>query len=301
MNKFKFLVVCFALFTPLWVSVANASGFREHLDRIEFGVSSGVAFYVGQEDPLQDASFSRVQVYDALGFGEKSNWGWPGIETFGFMVGYRFDTHWHVKLQTTRQRVCFAEYQEGSSLKNVYYNAMWHVDAMAEYNILALANMMMSKQNLYNIVPYVGFGLGLTMFNKDATFRAYEKISTEGDPYYVKSGTMYPRVGFKPAAYNEKGKVSEWQKTPVGCGFYIPVSVGVKWRANDNVQVKATFQYQFYTRTGLDGATYDEVHAPNAPKYEQLNEKFGINHDCLFSLSAIFNFGKWYEDRLITY
>jgi hypothetical protein len=40
---------------------------------------------------------------------------------------------------------------------------MWHLDAMAEYNILSLGNMMMANQGIYNVVPYVGFGLGMVI------------------------------------------------------------------------------------------------------------------------------------------
>ena len=303
MNKSKFLVVLVALFMPMWITVASgASNAREHLDRFEFGLSAGVGFYVNQEDPLNNDQFSRIHVYDVLGFGEKTNWGWPGIETFGFMFGYRIDTRWHVKLQTTRQRICFAEYAQGSDLKNVYYNAMWHVDAMAEYNILPLSNVMMSKRGMYNVVPYVGFGLGLTMYNPVATLRAQEERNSMGEPYYEKRGSMYPRVGSIPVAYDvEKRKVTEWEPNPVDCAFYIPVAVGVKWRANDNIQLKATFQYNFYSRSNLEGASYNENYAPNSPTVEQLSEHVGISHDCLFSLTAIFNFGKWYEDRLIAY
>ena len=303
MNKCKFLVVLVALFMPMWMTMASgASNAREHLDRFEFGLSAGVGFYVNQEDPLNNDQFSRIHVYDVLGFGEKTNWGWPGIETFGFMFGYRIDTRWHVTLQTTRQRICFAEYAQGSDLKNVYYNAMWHVDAMAEYNILPLSNVMMSKRGMYNVVPYVGFGLGLTMYNPVATLRAQEERNSMGEPYYEKRGSMYPRVGSIPVAYDvEKRKVTEWGPNPVDCAFYIPVAVGVKWRANDNIQLKATFQYNFYSRSNLEGASYNENYAPNSPTVEQLSEHVGISHDCLFSLTAIFNFGKWYEDRLIAY
>ena len=123
-----------------------------------------------------------------------------------------------------------------------------------------------------------------------------------GEPYYEKRGSMYPRVGSIPVAYDvEKRKVTEWGPNPVDCAFYIPVAVGVKWRANDNIQLKATFQYNFYSRSNLEGASYNENYAPNSPTVEQLSEHVGISHDCLFSLTAIFNFGKWYEDRLIAY
>ena len=302
MNKSKFLVVLLALFAPVFVSISSAD-MREQIDRWEVGVSAGVGFYVGQEDPTGDGKFSRVMTYDVLGFAGKDDWGWPGIETFGFFAGYRFDAHWHVKLQTTRQRVCFAEYPQGSDLKNVYYNAMWHLDAMAEYNILALGNVMMPKQGLYSVVPYVGFGLGMTMFNKEATFRAYQKRNSQGGSEYHKSGTMFPRVGSLPASYKANGMVDTWQKTEVGVGAYLPVACGIKWRANDNVQVKATFQYNLYLspNSNLEGGSSDPIFGSTRPSFDDIKKKFGRNHDCLFSLSAVFNLGKWYEDRLITY
>ena len=177
MNKSKFLVVLVALFMPMWMTVASADDIRQSKDRWEFGASAGVGFYVGQEDPTGLGQYSRVMSYDAIGFGDKYTLGWPGIETFGFMLGYRFDTRWHVKVQATRQRLCYAEYRkmadkplvDDPATRNIYYNAMWHVDVMAEYNLLSLGNVMMAKQGLYNVVPYVGFGFGVTAYNKEST------------------------------------------------------------------------------------------------------------------------------------
>ena len=306
MNKSKFLVVLVALFMPMWMTVASAADIRQSMDRWEFGASAGVGFYVGQQDPTGLGQYSRVMSYDAIGFGEKSDLRWPGIETFGFMLGYRFDTHWHVKVQATRQRLCYAEYAkmaddplvDDPATRNIYYNAMWHVDAMAEYNILSLGNVMMAKQGLYNVVPYVGFGLGVTMYNKESTLRKVYNYQGPGDKGSV--GTFYPRVGSSNEITTEG---NEWSAAQVGVGVYIPVAFGVKWRINDNVQLKGTFQYQLYLTpsSNLEGGSYNSKYAQSRPSYDQLNKKFGANHDCLFSLTAIFNLGKWYEDRLITY
>lgn len=281
MNKTKVLAVLLVLVSAPVVLFAD---FREHMDRIELGVSAGVGFYVGQKNPVAGSDLLRVQSYDAIGFGERATLKWPGIETFGFNVGYRFDTQWQIRLQTTRQRLCFAEYMDTeryTNLRRMYYNAMWHLDAMAEYNILNYGNVMMSKQKIYNVVPYVGFGVGITMYNKNATFRS-DKLNKD-------KGKKYPQVGTKGAE--------------VGVGAYIPLAFGVKWRMNDNVQLKGAFQYQLYLTpsSNLEGATYNVEYAPDRPTFDQLNKQFGANHDCLFSVSAIFNLGKWYEDRLITY
>lgn len=299
MNKFKFLVICLALFVPTFVSVANAAGIKDHVDRFEFGLYAGVGFYVGQEDPLGTEQFNRVMSYDALGFGEKPTLRWPGIETFGFSFGYRIDTRWHVKLQTTRQRLCFAEYANNEpKTRNVYYNAMWHLDAMAECNILPLGNVMTPIQGIYNVVPFVGFGIGITMYNEEATLRKVYGYQGPGKKGSV--GTFYPRVGSSNELTTEG---SVWTPAEVGVGVYFPVSVGVKWRVNDNVQLKGTFQYQLYLtpNSNIEGGSYNSKYAQDRPTFDQLNKKFGNNHDCLFSLSAIFNFGKWYEDRLIRY
>jgi hypothetical protein len=299
MNKCKFLVVLVALFMPMLTTVASAADIRQSMDRWEFGVSAGVGFYVGQEDPLGTGGLNRVMSYDALGFGEKPTLKWPGIETFGFSLGYRIDTRWHVKLQTTRQRLCFAEYVENRlDTRNIYYNAMWHLDAMAECNILPLGNVMMANQGIYNVVPYVGFGFGITMYNEEATLRKVYNYPGPGKRGAV--GSFYPRVGYSNELTSEG---SEWAPAEVGVGVYIPVAFGVKWRVNDNVQLKGTFQYQLYLTpdSNLEGGSYNGKYAQDRPTFDQLNKKFGANHDCLFSLSAIFNFGKWYEDRLITY
>ncbi len=310
MNKSKILLVIMVLLAPMFATVSNAADIREHIDRLELGVSAGAGFYVGEENPVAGSTLLRVQTYDVLGFGEKEDWGWPGIETFGFMVGYRFDARWHLKVQTTRQRLCFAEYSYATNdkLRNVYYNAMWHVDAMAEFNMLNLGNVMLPKQGLYSVVPYIGFGFGVTMFNKTATLRKIPYRDKVND--YDLVGPMYPRVGFLPELLDtpiqEKNPAEtpkfQWNTTEVGVGVYIPVAFGVKWRASDNVQLKGTFQYNFYLTPGnLAGGSYDKKYAPNSPEFDDLVKKFGSNHDCMFSLTAIFNLGKWYEDRLITY
>jgi hypothetical protein len=105
------------------------------------------------------------------------------------------------------------------------------------------------------------------------------------------------------------------------------VACGIKWRINDNVQLKASFQYQLYfsnaTAGGLNsnlegatkvtyltqkyvgavGADIDRFsNLENRPAFSDLKKQIvGVNHDCVFSISAIFNLSKWKEDRLILY
>ena len=305
MSKTKVLMVLLTLIAVPAVMFADA---RQNIDRLEFGVSAGVGFYVGQDVPVAGTGLERVQSYDAVAFGEKNTLRWPGIETFGFNVGYRFDSRWTLVAKTVRQRVCFAEYDNNAMTvsgdavpvertRGVYYNAMWHVDVMAEYNILNYGNIMMPRQKVYNVVPYVGLGFGVTVFNKNATLR-----SMYG---YGDINSFYPRVGYAQ-------KDGKYYPAEVAAALYIPAAVGVKWRINDNVQLKGTFQYQLYFASksqgglsaNLEGASYCEGYKETEarPKFDELDKVVaGKNHDCVFSISAIFNIGTWYEDRLIAY
>lgn len=312
MSKTKVLTVLLML---VFVPVMMYADFREHMDRFEVGVSAGIGFYVGQKHPVAGRpDLLRIQSYDAIAFGERPTLRWPGIETFGVNVGYRFNTRWNLVLQTVRQRVCFAEYDyvagTSNQVRNVYYNPMWHVDAMAEFNILNYGNVMMPAQGIYNVVPYVGFGLGVTMYNQNATLRAVNA----GHHNSGKINTFYPQMGKMYVGTDEDGKLIKVDN-PIAVGLYIPVSCGVKWRINDNVQMKGTFQYQLYfsnkgqggLNSNLEGASCAsyytaDANVQNRPTFDQLNKYVvGHNHDCLFSISAIFNLGDWYEDRLITY
>lgn len=294
MNKTKVLT---ALLMLVLLPAVVCADIRQHLDRFEFGPSAGVGFYVGKSNPssaLPDVY--RIHWYDPVKFDTKGlrDYGWPGGETFGFSVGYRIDTRWGVALKTYRQRVCFAEYDKlpengAEKTRCLYYNAMWHVDAMAEFNLLNYGNVMMPEQDIYSVVPYLGFGLGVTMFNKTATLRSN---------MYGYDGKMFPSVGL------------EGQELAVG--LYLPVAFGFKYRINDNVQLKGAFQYQLYfsgnkpggLNSNLEGGTYYEgvMNAENRPTFDQLDKHIvGYSHDCVFSLSAIFNLEKWKEDRLIMY
>lgn len=319
MNKTKVLVVLMMLVLVPALMFADA---RQNMDRLELGVSAGVGFYVGQKNPVAGSDLLRVQSYDAIGFGDRATLKWPGIETFGFSVGYRFDTRWSLVAKSYRQRVCFAEYQtiDNHDLRAVYYNAMWHVDVMAEYNLLNYGNIMMPKQKIYNVVPYVGFGLGVTMFNENATLRALNSVGETGSYHHSKMNTRFPAVGKKYETMGHNSKATA--KNDVAVGMYVPVAFGVKWRLNDNVQLKGTFQYQLYLsgknegglNSNLEGATRVDFYQTtnqnvmanlqSRPVFEGVDgmkKGTGLNHDCVFSISAIFNLGKWYEDRLITY
>lgn len=317
MNRFKFALALMVLAIAMFTSRAQAAN-EVQIDRFEFGVSAGVGFYVGQHDPLGTGVVTRVQTYDVLGFADKPDLGWPGIETFGFSVGYRFNPFWHIKAQTTRQRVSYAEYlNDKNETRNIYYNAMWHTDVMAEYNLLPYG-LSEGGARVRKFTPYLGFGLGVTVFNKESHLRKVYNYSGPMDNFGSTGCiyTCYPRVG-QQQVYDDQQNVS-WQKAETACALYIPVAAGVKWRINDNIQLKGTFQYQLFfsgnkpggLNSNLEGGSFVKVNLPDIPAdkmdgrptFDQLHKQIvGANHDCLFSISAIFNFGHWYEDRLITY
>lgn len=324
MNKTKVLTVLLMMLAiPTWVF----ADFTDQIDRFEFGPVAGVGFYFGQKNPVENSDLLRVQSYDPIAFGEeRATLRWPGIETFGFSLGYRIDTRWTVTLKAVHQRVCFAEYDtikvpesdkhpDGKELqRGLYYNTMWHVDAMAEYNLLNLGNAMVPEQSIYNVVPYVGLGIGVTLYNQNATFRGFDP-----DRNLDSLNTTFPKVG-TTYRYNLSDTIN-----PIGIGLYIPMVCGVKWRINDNVQLKASFQYQLYfsnrgkggLNSNLEGATkltygidvpendIDKIRIEqykNRPGFSDLKKQIvGANHDCIFSISAIFNLSKWKEDRLILY
>ena len=310
MKRSSFLVLMLAF---ACVPTMMFADFREQMDRFELGLSAGVGFYVAPRNPVagNDALY-RIHSYDALYLkqGHGGTFKWPGIETVGGSFGYRFDTRWTLRAQATGQRIHFIETNtqyEGSVCNETYtyYNALCHLDAIAEFNILNYGNVMQPEMGLYNVTPYVGLGLGMTFYNKDATIRS----AIPGGSNLEQSST-YPIVGSENKLTGQKD---------LGVAAYIPAVFGVKWRINDYVQLKGAFQYQIYLTKGnleggcpIGGETMNGVkvvknqesksvnlNAIGRPTFDEMTS--GVYHDCIFSLSVIANLGKWYEDRVITY
>ena len=310
MKRSSFLVLMLAF---ACVPTMMFADFREQMDRFELGLSAGVGFYVAPRNPVAgNEALYRIHSYDALYLkqGHGGTFKWPGIETVGGSLGYRFDTRWTLRAQATGQRIHFIETNtqyEGSVCNETYtyYNALCHLDAIAEFNILNYGNVMQPEMGLYNVTPYVGLGLGMTFYNKDATIRS----AIPGGSNLEQSST-YPIVGSKNKLTGKKD---------LGVAAYIPAVFGVKWRINDYVQLKGAFQYQIYLTKGnleggcpIGGETMNGVkvvknqesksvnlNAIGRPTFDEMTS--GVYHDCIFSLSVIANLGKWYEDRVITY
>lgn len=285
MKKGSFIVILLAMIC------LPTSIFAQHdfsVDRLEFGVYGGLGFYVGP----RHGDMQLTQVYDIahLKLNNLQGTNWPGIETFGFSVGYRIDTRWQVQLQTFRQRTCFTNQDQ-----HLYYNAMWHLDAMAEFNILQYGAEMRPELGVYNIVPYVGLGYGITMYNAEATLRTTRKNGIVG--------SMYPAVGFKK---DSVGKYIKGEHIPTNLAMYIPIACGVKWRFHQNVQLKAQFQYQMYIQqkdksiedpswTPIFNSSIEGSSAGTQPD-KIYGRVVGDHHNFMFSLGLIVNFGSWHEN-----
>ena len=294
MKKGCFVIVMLVLMAMPTFVFGQAQG---TLDRFEFGIYPGLGFYVG---PNKDVlGVQHIQAYAG-----RSTLKWPGIESFGFSVGYRYDLRWNFKLQTMRQRMAFEEVvkQPTRNRKDLYYNAMWHVDAMAEFNILRHGKEMMPLHDVYSIVPFVGLGYGLTVYNEEATLRnnpAQGDPNKEGKDY---EGTRYPRVGYNMLDNDGDGKFTNPEKAKTDLAMYIPIAAGVKWRIGNNVQLKGTVQYHMY----LQGAAKEGV-APKinsnicggtllAPNDKVYGAVVGSHHNIMLSLGVIVNLGEWDED-----
>ena len=298
MNKTKVLTVLSVLFIAPVLMFADV---RQHLDRLEFGPVVGAGFFFSPSNPVaSNESLVRVQMYDVMnlkkyGWDSNTKLGWPGIEAYGFQVGYRASARWQLQLKTVRQRMCYWEGDNtgmSNEVRALYYNAMWHVDAIAEFNLLKYGNTIVPGMGISNVVPYIGLGVGATMYNKDATLRA---VHSSGLDEKEINGA-FPAVGLK---------------NDIAVGVYVPAVFGLKYRVNDNVQLVGSFQYNLYLtkNSNLAGGTCADDFScskegvnesmRNRPTYEGLDvPSVGTNHNCLFSISAIFNLSKWYENRL---
>lgn len=257
------------------------------LDRFEFGTYAGIGFYFGPGKDIKNVQ--QIQAYTG-----RSDLGWPGIESFGFSATYRYDLRWQFKLQTMRQRMAFEE-QAAANTKHIYYNAMWHLDAMAEFNILRFGKEMMSVNDVYNIVPFVGLGYGFTFYNEDATLRTTRK---HGEFW----GSKYPRVGYSLLDKDGDGKFTDAEKANVNVAMYIPVAAGVKWRINGNVQLKGTIQYHLYLQEAAKEGKTPIINGNicGGTKIAAGDKLYGgvvgSHHNLMLSLGVIVNLGEWDED-----
>lgn len=275
MKRHQFILALVTLLLPCNLVMAQ-------WDHLEIGLHGGAGFYWGIS---QQGDYVRTNKV-GLWITDSEDKMPPGFETYGAFVRYRFDNHWNVAVKATRQRTHYNEYRYVGSEKvgqNSYYNAMWHLDATAEFNILnySLDRFLVGEDRTFSVTPYVLLGAGVTMYNKQAVLR--ERGMTD------EKGSNYPMVGAKDVNYTSDyaGKT--------GVALYIPVGLGVKWRLTYNWQVQASAQYHLYiSGTNPNGLSSNIEGGSRAVPYDQLQMKsIGGNHNLLVTIGAAYNFGNF--------
>ena len=216
MKKSTFILVLLMVFAPLFVNAQTQN--------VELGLQVGAGFFMGNSNPA--AGYTRTHEFAWM----RDSEGMPAFETFGGVVRYRFDYRWALQAQAMRQRTRFKESAENTDL--YFYNSMWNVDLMAEFNILKYGFVENRNAKIYTITPYVATGIGTSLYNKNATYRWGKNDG--------KQNTMFPTVKAKDLAGS----------------LYIPFAAGLKLRVASNWQLKLACQYDLYLLNGnLDGNT----------------------------------------------
>lgn len=229
MKKSKFFLVLMVVMTPLFVNAQT--------ENIEFGLQVGAGFFLGNNAPSE--GIKRTHEFAWM----RDSKDMPAFETYGGVVRYRIDNRWAVQVQAMRQRTRFKEERlyldEYEKPRSAYfYNSMWHLDAMAEFNFLKYGFYENRNAKIYTVTPYIALGLGTTMYNKAATYRWGWLDLTRNTPY--------PMVRAKDKVQGEK----------MAAALYIPFAGGLKVRMATNWQLKIACQYNLYLLNGnLDGYT----------------------------------------------
>ena len=223
MKKSTFILVLLMVFAPLFVNAQTQN--------VELGLQVGAGFFMGNSNPA--AGYTRTHEFAWMRDSENM----PAFETFGGVVRYRFDYRWTLQAQAMRQRTRFK-----GSVENhdplYFYNSMWHLDAMAEFNFLKYGFYENRNAKIYTVTPYIALGLGTTMYNTAATYR-WGWLD-------LQRNTPCPMVRAKDKVQGEK----------MAAALYIPFAGGLKVRMATNWQLKIACQYNLYLLNGnLDGYT----------------------------------------------
>jgi len=243
-------------------------------ENIEVGLQAGAAFYLGNENPMN--GFTRM--YEFAWVPETENL--PAFESFGGFVRYRFDQRWALQLQAMRQRMRFTE-NHLSDRGLHFYNAMWNVDMMTEFNILKYGFVENIHAKVYRVTPYVAAGLGLSLYNKHATYR-----------WGMKDGSGKQNSYFPAVKTND-----------LAAAMYMPFGVGVKLRTEMNWQIKVACQYDLFLVNGnVDGSSTKKPSNVD-PDYYQPKDYNGVDfqasgykykpastHNFVVTVAVIYNF-----------
>lgn len=256
MNKSRFLLVLVVVLSPLFVNAQTQN--------IEFGLQVGTGFYIGSENPIPGSGFKRTNEFAWMRDSENM----PAFETYGVSARYRFDSRWALQVQAMRQRVRFKEELNKNKDGLYFYNGVWNLDLMAEFNILRYGFVANRNAKIYTVTPYVALGLGTSMYNKHATYRW-----GLGDG---KQNTPYPAVKAKDMA----------------AAMYIPFAFGMKLRMAANWQFKVSCQYNLYVLNGeLNGSTAGTDGYPNGGGVDLTDVKYkaASTHNIAATVGVIYN------------
>lgn len=162
----------------------------------EVGVQGGCGYYVG--DATRHIFTNPLDVY-------------------GGQFRYKFDKRWAIQAKAQRQRIMFRD-----DAKLLYYNPLWHVDVVAEFNFFRFGERGYDMR-VKPVTPYIYIGVGTSIYNKAASLSDHTVA------------TMYPTMG--------KANV----------GVYIPFGIGMKWKFADRWQLHVAWQHQVYLVDNLEG------------------------------------------------
>ena len=311
------LAVLFSL--PSFSQSTNSKG----IEKFEMSIQIGAGFSWGNKAPVEGV-LREPDFAWASGVS-----GFPAFEAYGAVLRYSIDEHWTVQAQGMRQRLRFSETLGEENF--FYYNAMWHLDAMAEYNLIKYAFVSNKQRKVYELVPFISFGAGASMYNKNATFgfgTGYGYRSAEGVVDTQAQRLMAFNGDFKGHKYPAVDPKN------MGAAMYIPFAVGAKLRMTANWQLKLACQYNFYLfgsngKVDVYGATkypdpnkvyaiengyisktdtkhyyvsqadltMDRVKYDDIPAYKAGG--FGKNHNLMLTLDIIFNFNPEYKDMIL--
>ncbi|MBO4986848.1 MAG: outer membrane beta-barrel protein [Paludibacteraceae bacterium] len=258
MKKSTFILVLLMVFAPLFVNAQTQN--------VEFGLQVGAGFFMGNENPAN--GYTRTHEFAWM----RDSEGMPAFETFGGTVRYRFDNRWALQGQAMRQRTRFKESAENQDL--YFYNSMWNVDLMAEFNILKYGFVENRNAKIYTITPYVATGIGTSLYNKTATYRWGMNDGEQNTPF--------PAVKAKDLA----------------AALYIPFAAGLKVRMASNWQLKVACQYNLYVLNGnLDGSTVGAKYSDgklvytggDGVSFENVKYKAASTHNVAVTVGVIYN------------
>lgn len=269
MKTIKIFLVLMLVLGPVLVSAQTQN--------IEFGLQLGAGFFIGDKNPVGDGTYTRTNEFAWM----RDSEGMPAFETYGVLARYRFDYRWAVQLQGMRQRTRFKEERpyldEYEKPRSAYfYNGIWNLDAMAEFNFLKYGFVENRNAKIYTVTPYVGLGIGTSLYNKHATYRWGWDDGKKNSPY--------PMVRVKD----------------MGAAMYIPFAFGMKLRMASNWQFKVACQYNLYVLNGdLNGSTAgvmknrkdatEGLVYPNGGGVELGKYKAASTHNVAATIGVIYN------------